>query len=194
MYNHISQKKQKKKTATLGTTLTSMGTLLALAALMTFARARLAFGSAEPPVLTAIIIFFPNTAFVLALAASVFPFVAARTAAARPINSWKLFCLTVPLLDVAIVGDGHVVFLVTSNGENASTTALFKPPKQFKRQTERATNRATAALEVLYEDFAMVTVVGRRKEELALEDYVVDTNPPQQKEEGMKRCRTDEWK
>mmetsp|Transcript_44990 Transcript_44990/g.109314 ORF Transcript_44990/g.109314 Transcript_44990/m.109314 type:complete len:248 (+) Transcript_44990:1466-2209(+) len=67
----------------------STGTLLALAALMMLARARLEFGSGEPPVLTAIIIFFPNTAFVLALAASVFPFVAARTAAARPINSWK---------------------------------------------------------------------------------------------------------
>lgn len=36
---------------------------------------------------TAIIILFPKTAFVFAFLASVFDFVAARTAAARPMNS-----------------------------------------------------------------------------------------------------------
>ena len=169
--------------------LTSMGTLLALAALMMFARARLAFGSGEPPVLTAMIIFFPNTAFVLALAASVFPFVAARTAAARPMNSWKLFGLTVLLLDVAVVGDGHVVFLVTPNGENASTTTVFKPPKQFKRQTDRTTNRPTAALETLYGDFAMVTVVENERKSW-LWKIMLSTDPQNNnKKEGIR----DEW-
>ena len=66
--------------------LTSTGTLLAFACLITSASALLESGDGLPPVLTAIIIFFPNTALVFAFLASVFDFVAARTAAARPMN------------------------------------------------------------------------------------------------------------
>mmetsp|Transcript_19105 Transcript_19105/g.38748 ORF Transcript_19105/g.38748 Transcript_19105/m.38748 type:complete len:233 (-) Transcript_19105:58-756(-) len=64
----------------------STGTELALAALMTSASWRFAFGSVDPPFFTAIMIFFPNRALVLAFLASVLDLVAARTAAARPMN------------------------------------------------------------------------------------------------------------
>lgn len=90
--------------------LTSTGTLLAFAALMTSASIRLACGSSDPPLqresdvrnkmslfqsssgnsprtcLTAMIILFPKTAFVFAFLASVLDLVAARTAAARPMK------------------------------------------------------------------------------------------------------------
>ena len=68
------------------TELTSIGTLLALACRMISPSIRLEFGSGLPPCLTAIMIFFPKTALVFAFLASVLLFVAARTAAARPMN------------------------------------------------------------------------------------------------------------
>eukprot|EP00523_Entomoneis_sp_CCMP467_P013100 CAMPEP_0168793004 /NCGR_PEP_ID=MMETSP0725-20121227/14843_1 /TAXON_ID=265536 /ORGANISM="Amphiprora sp., Strain CCMP467" /LENGTH=77 /DNA_ID=CAMNT_0008843729 /DNA_START=175 /DNA_END=405 /DNA_ORIENTATION=- len=64
----------------------STGTEFALACLIKSPRRRLAFGSSDPPCLTAMMIFFPYTAFVLAFLASVFAFVLARTAAALPMN------------------------------------------------------------------------------------------------------------
>ena len=53
---------------------------------MTSASIRLESGSAPPPCLTAMMILFPYTALIFAFLASVLDFVAARTAAARPIK------------------------------------------------------------------------------------------------------------
>mmetsp|Transcript_23378 Transcript_23378/g.55345 ORF Transcript_23378/g.55345 Transcript_23378/m.55345 type:complete len:282 (+) Transcript_23378:159-1004(+) len=65
----------------------STGTLLAFACFTTSARDLFESVEADPPAFTAMMILFPKRAFVLAFLRSVFDFVAARTAAARPMNN-----------------------------------------------------------------------------------------------------------